>query len=130
MFDKAKYWERRQKNLRGQVTAVLQKRTPKGETVSYITREDQRAEYPNAGGSYMFGGNRKQTRRRVIDRDPTKPNYEYRTTRDTSPFKGHQRNLDKNPSIELPMHPPAQTNRHRLLENRAARRFASTKRTS
>lgn len=116
MFDKMKYWERRSAGLRGQAT-VESKRYPKGAAVTYTTREKEKAEFPNALGSYFQGMNRVQARKRLTDRDPTKPNYDYRTHREKAPFKGHKLNA---PTQQLP-YPPSETNHQRMVERALAR---------
>lgn len=70
------------KPLRGQ-GVIEQKITPKGETLFYTTREGEKKEYPNAAGGHRAfsprGGiialNRKESRRRNIDRTYTASNY-------------------------------------------------------
>ncbi len=116
-FDKQAYWNRRRAGERGQ-EPVEHKFYPKGTKVAYTTREDKESEYPNAEGKVFartkqgpVALSRKDARRRVTDRDYTKPNFKYRTHREKVPFKGHAKNLKP---YQLSF-PPEQTNHQRML---------------
>lgn len=111
------YWSRRRAGERGQGTLTKAEVIPAG----------QEAGVPNASGSYFsgmpgkgFSLNRKQARRRFPDRDATKPNVEYRKTRDESPFKGHMVNR-ANHKLRLPALPTDQTNHQRMLTRKLER---------
>lgn len=69
-----------------------------------------------------FGSNRKHYRRRVIDRDFTKPNVAYRTEREKDPFKGHVVN---DYSFQLDKPDPTATNKKRFLRQRREREASS-----
>lgn len=122
-FNREEYWKNRRERKRGQGERIKPRIIPKGESVPYTTRENVEAQYPNAAGINMMrapdGGfmyvSRKQARRRAVDRDFTRPNIRYRMSREIAPFKGHVRNLGKNPPIKLPIHDPKLSNHARMM---------------
>lgn len=83
---KATYTKNRRAGKRGQGELPQPKIHPKGDTVKYLTREGEKAEYPNADGGHMIQVgrrfkkvNRTEARRyaNTKNRSASKPNYNY-----------------------------------------------------
>lgn len=130
MFDKKSYWKNRKAGKRGQ-GVIEQKVTPKGEPLFYTTREGEKKEYPNAAGGHRAfssrGGiialNRKESRRKNVDRTYTASNYEAKMEqRDSNGNKihsPHKYDPTKDPHNEKFVHPepiyaPNLTNNQRM----------------
>lgn len=121
MFDKKSYWKNRKAGKRGQ-GVIEQKVTPKGEPLFYTTREGEKKEYPNAAGGHRAfsprGGiialNRKESRRKNVDRTYTASNYEAKMEqRDSNGKKIHAPHKVNKPDT-APMYAANLTNNQRM----------------
>jgi hypothetical protein len=134
-MDPQQYTKNRKAGKRGQGEPVQGVFHPKGDAFKYRNREDREAEYANDDGAHLVRGiggfkqvSRKLARRKLKDRDYTKPNVEYRKERKESPFKGHSTHLVENYKgdlVPVSKHEPevrkdpGKNNHQRLLEQRA-----------
>lgn len=140
MSSKTLYWKNRKAGKRGQGDTPSGKLYKKGEKVEYVDRKGKKKEYPNAVGQHLVrvAGrglqylSRKESRRRAVDRDYTRSNYDYittkRTDQDGNPdhFPGHKPNPEKKKETG-PKYPPKLTNHVRHRERQITRELERSK---